>query len=104
MTSKIKYNYDDAVCPDCGEDIPDDAEDGEECSNCGHVWTSCLPAGDNDWKRDLHSGDEITWNDPDDGLCTKTLVIQSIEYLSNDVVRITDKNGGVLEAYLNELS
>lgn len=103
MTGKIKDEYDDAACPDCGEDIPDDANEGEECSNCGHVWGFCSPA-DDDWKRDLRSGDEITWNDPDDGLCTKTFVMQSIEYLSDDVVRITDKDGGVLEAHLHELS
>lgn len=34
----IKDGYDDGVCPDCQEEIPDDAVEGEECSNCGHVW------------------------------------------------------------------
>lgn len=38
----IKDNYDNGECPDCGEEIPDDALSGEECSNCGHVWTSCF--------------------------------------------------------------
>jgi hypothetical protein len=27
-------------CPDCGEPIPEDAMDGTECSNCGHVFVS----------------------------------------------------------------
>lgn len=35
----VKDAYPDGVCPDCGEDIPDDVEDGEECTNCGHTFT-----------------------------------------------------------------
>jgi hypothetical protein len=31
-------NYPDGVCPDCGEDIPEDATAGDECANCGHVF------------------------------------------------------------------
>jgi hypothetical protein len=30
--------YDEAKCPDCGEDIPHSAVRGEACKNCGHVW------------------------------------------------------------------
>jgi hypothetical protein len=32
--------YDDGECPDCGEQIPSDAEEGSDCSNCGHVFWS----------------------------------------------------------------
>lgn len=34
----IKANYEGGVCPDCGESIPDDAVNGSECDNCGHVF------------------------------------------------------------------
>jgi len=36
--SKIKDNYDNGDCPDCGEIIPDDMITGGECKNCGHVF------------------------------------------------------------------
>lgn len=33
--------YPDGECPDCGDPIPADADDGSECGNCGHVfWAS----------------------------------------------------------------
>ena len=38
---QIEYawkQYDDAKCPDCGEDIPLSAVKGEACLNCEHVW------------------------------------------------------------------
>lgn len=38
----ISYDY---KCPDCGDDIPENVCDGEECCNCGHVFN--LPR-DND--------------------------------------------------------
>lgn len=30
--------YEDDICPDCGEKISDILGDGDECSNCGHVF------------------------------------------------------------------
>jgi len=51
----------------------------------------------------LQPGDEVTWNDPDDGACTRTLTIRSIEYRP-DMVQITDTDGGYLECFLEELS
>jgi len=38
MSNRIKDSYEDGVCPDCSKDIPDDVIEGEECSNCGHVF------------------------------------------------------------------
>lgn len=35
----VKPNYPRDECPDCCEPIPDEAEEGEECENCGHVFT-----------------------------------------------------------------
>ena len=51
----------------------------------------------------LKQGDEVTWNDPDDGLCTRTLTIGSIK-VTGDVIRILDKDGGYLECLAKELS
>jgi len=34
----VKDNYEDGICPDCAEPIPDDATGGESCVNCGHVF------------------------------------------------------------------
>lgn len=36
----IKNNYPEGICPDCRTLIPDDAVDGTECENCGHVFHS----------------------------------------------------------------
>jgi len=30
--------YEDDLCPDCGLEIPRDADDGVACGNCGHVF------------------------------------------------------------------
>lgn len=35
----VKDLYDNGECPDCQETIPDDAELGQNCVNCEHVWT-----------------------------------------------------------------
>jgi hypothetical protein len=37
----IRESYSDAECPDCGDPIPEDVVDGQECKNCGH--TFCIP-------------------------------------------------------------
>lgn len=41
----IKDNYPDGICPDCKTLIPDDAVDGIECKNCGHVFHSNIHSG-----------------------------------------------------------
>lgn len=51
---------------------------------------------------DLCPGDEVFWNDPDAGLCSRHLVIHDIS-LYGDVVRITDRDGSFLECYADEL-
>jgi hypothetical protein len=28
----------DGICPDCGEDIPVDVQEGDQCANCGSVF------------------------------------------------------------------
>jgi hypothetical protein len=37
----IIMSYDNAKCPDCGEDIPTDVVDGQACKNCEHIF--CVP-------------------------------------------------------------
>jgi hypothetical protein len=32
-------HYENGECPDCGDDIADYAGKGDECDNCGHVFT-----------------------------------------------------------------
>lgn len=33
----VRDGYPNGECPDCGEDIPTDCEDGGECGRCGYV-------------------------------------------------------------------
>jgi hypothetical protein len=37
VQKNMKDSYPDGKCPDCGELIPEDTNDGDKCSNCGHV-------------------------------------------------------------------
>ena len=53
---------------------------------------------------ELTSGDEVYWNDPDEGLTSRNLTISMIEIVHGDVFKIWDTDGGYLEGYLWELS
>jgi hypothetical protein len=53
--------------------------------------------------RKLHRGDEVTWNDLDNGICTRTLTILEIQW-QNDIATITDTEGNELQAFASELS
>lgn len=52
---------------------------------------------------ELRQGDEVFWNDPDDGGCSRVFKIATIE-VSGDVVTITEANGSFLECFASELS
>lgn len=39
----IKNSYEDGICPDCGEDIPDDVVEGQACENCEHAFYAFRP-------------------------------------------------------------
>ena len=56
--------------------------------------------------RQLHAGDQVKWNDPDDGICTKVIDIVAIFYpiTTSDVIKIWGKDGSYLECYAKELS
>ena len=53
--------------------------------------------------KNLRSGDEITWKDPDDGNCSKTASLRKIE-VKGDMVKIYWLDGEYTEAFLSELS
>lgn len=38
MMTPLQDTYENAECPDCAEPILDTYEQGDECSNCGHVF------------------------------------------------------------------
>jgi hypothetical protein len=60
---------------------------------------------DADWRLHLAPGDEVTWNDPDCGECSRTDIIGSIEYSEDGSrARIVWKNGDELECFTDELS
>ena len=62
--------------------------------------------------RKLQNGDEVFWNDPDDGLTSRHITIQSIKVLAPDdgeeygdeIVCITGQDGDELECFAHELS
>lgn len=50
-------------------------------------------------------GDEVFWNDPDGGKCSRHLTIHDIEIRKQSLsVIITDVNGDTLECFASELS
>jgi len=51
----------------------------------------------------LHTGDEVFWEDPDDGLTSRHITLQSIK-VQGEVVSIFGQDGDELECYANELS
>jgi len=55
------------------------------------------------WIKRLGNGDEVCWTDPDNGICSKSLIINTIEIIG-DMVVITDENGDTLECLAEELS
>lgn len=59
--------------------------------------------GDKAWVYSLHPGDEVTWNDPDGGLTSRTLRIREIEF-HGDVVRLSADDGWHAEVSVDELS
>jgi sortase (surface protein transpeptidase) len=51
----------------------------------------------------LHSGDEVYWNDPDEGTASRVYKIRTIEVIG-EIVVITDSDGSHLECFAKELS
>jgi hypothetical protein len=57
-----------------------------------------------EFAKGLASGDEVTWTDPDAGLCSWTGKIAEIEFIGHDSARITNTDGWKGEVLLSELS
>jgi len=51
----------------------------------------------------LKPGDNVYWQDPDDGLCSRTLTIRTIDASRDDFVVIEDTEGDELWATPAEL-
>ncbi|RPJ59095.1 MAG: hypothetical protein EHM12_07225 [Dehalococcoidia bacterium] len=50
----------------------------------------------------LQNGDEIYWNDPDEGRCSRMLRVKNFEFRGDDVISIEDITGAVVEGFMNE--
>ena len=54
--------------------------------------------------RNLKNGDEVFWNDPDNGLTSRHITIQAIELFNSDcILRIMGDDGSTLECFAHEL-
>jgi hypothetical protein len=59
--TELQQAYEFGACPDCSEDIPSYAVEGDECGNCGHVFY--LFGADNDNEPDIP--ESLEWEDFD---------------------------------------
>lgn len=50
---------------------------------------------------DIRVGDEVYWNDPDEGICSGYYKVSEV---LGDVFRLTNDSGAELEAFRHELS
>ncbi len=57
-----------------------------------------------DWRRHLHPGDEVTWNDPENGACSRTGALLEIRYFGNSIASITFTDRWQSDVFLEELS
>lgn len=48
----IKAAYHNGECPDCGDEIPDDVQEGQACANCEHVFGEERPNNEPDESMD----------------------------------------------------
>jgi hypothetical protein len=52
----------------------------------------------------LQYGDEVTWNDPDEGTCTRTGIISEIVWLDEETIDLTFQDGWTSQVRPEELS
>jgi len=59
-----------------------------------------------DWREHLKPGDEVTWNDPDDGKCSGVYKVTSIEEAgpSGPIYHLRNEEGSEVDAFEHELS
>jgi hypothetical protein len=53
--------------------------------------------------KQLVNGDDVFWNDPDDGACSRVVTIGTLT-VNGEVVCIRAKDGDYLECFAHELS
>lgn len=58
----------------------------------------------NDWRKKLHPGDAVKWNDPDEGTCSHSGTIAQIRFFDDDCAWIMMTDGWGAEVRLEELS
>ena len=54
--------------------------------------------------RNLHEGDQVKWNDPDNGICSRLFTILSLRWTGPDTLLITDVSGDESEVFISELT
>jgi len=59
----MRANYTDGICPDCNLPIPEDAENGSECVNCGHVFWRCDPREPEEYINLPHPMEDLNGDD-----------------------------------------
>ncbi len=69
------------------------------CCTCGHF----AVARAFQINKRFQPGTTVRWYDPDDGMCSRTFVIETIDYCAEGVVKITDTEGRYLECLSEEL-
>lgn len=52
--------------------------------------------------KNVKAGDKIQWNDPDEGTCSNSIVVKSIED-KGDLIAITGEDEEYIECYLDEI-
>ena len=80
----------------------DSCDDLAVCDDDG-LCSSCADTDDEFDPHSLGSGDEVYWDDPDNGAGSRTIVIRSITAIG-DAFCITGTDGSVLECLAHELS
>lgn len=52
----------------------------------------------------LQAGDEIEWDDPDEGVCSRVLKVKSVEFRGDRSLAIEEEDGSVVEGYIEEFT
>lgn len=64
--NEVKRAYDDGICPDCGEEIPDDVAEGDACKNCRYVFNRIHEDSISAEENERINGDDLKGKNADD--------------------------------------
>jgi hypothetical protein len=78
----------------------------DDCARRFHPTSECTCGfnEETEWTRALKAGDRVKWNDPDGGICSRTVIIGAIDQDGDDSVMITVVSGDCIEALRSERS